>query len=243
MVETLAQTDTKSLVGIFDVVVNVFSHTDALAHPKSLVDSLSSLHIAWSIIFLVAGLTCLLNGYRYYKIVVVCLAAAIGLFGGYKCGVMLNASGGGPYIIAACLGLLCAITCIPLMKYSVAAMGGLAGAFIGGNIWSAAYRLAEGADVPVQNAWIGALIGLVVFGMLAFITFKLSVVVFTSVAGAMVCVLGAMSLILNIPSWKPSVTESISAHAIVMPLLVFVPAIIGLILQESYKEDGGKPAS
>ena len=82
--------------------------------------------------------------------------------------------------------------------------------------------------------------------MLAFILFKLSVVMFTSVSGSTMAVLGAMALLLQVPQWQSSVTKSLSSHTIVLPLLVLVPAMIGLILQEARPEkaaEGQKKAA
>lgn len=226
----LAESIRDDLLNIFDVITAVFSRGDTLAHPEGLVEALAKLHEVWAVVFIVAGLTSMLNGYKFYKIVVIVLAMGIGTFSGYYLGKQIES----PYVVAGCLGLLFAIGCWPLMQYAVAMMGGLAGAFIGANGWSALARLLDaGNKTTADNYWIGALIGLIVFGMLAFILFKLSVVMFTSVSGATIAVLGAVTLLLQVPTWKQPIADSLSAHAVIMPLLVLVPAVIGLIMQET----------
>lgn len=74
--------------------------------------------------------------------------------------------------------------------------------------------------------------GLLLFGMLAFILFKITVVMFTSVSGSTIAVLGGVALLLQIERFEATIAESISAHAMILPILVLVPAVIGFILQE-----------
>ena len=87
---------------------------------------------------------------------------------------------------------------------------------------------------------IGALIGLLICGMLTFILFKLAVVMFTSVSGSTIAVLGGVALLLQIEMFEPTISRSISAHAVILPLLVIVPALIGFILQELEEESDKK---
>lgn len=235
----LAQSQSRNF---FEIMARIFSRADTLAHPRELVSDLQALSIVWAIVFLAAGITCLLQGFRYYKTVTVILAAFLGLILGYALGKRINAE----YIVAGCVAMLFAVGCFPLMKYSVAVMGGLVGSFLGANAWTAIAHLdksSNGASMA-QNYWVGALVGLIVCGMLAFILFKLSVVLFTSVSGATIAVMGGLSLLLQVPNWERPVNNSISAHAAVMPLLVMVPAVIGLILQNTkgMGGDAGKPS-
>ncbi|MEM1099621.1 MAG: hypothetical protein AAGH92_12635, partial [Planctomycetota bacterium] len=81
--------------------------------------------------------------------------------------------------------------------------------------------------------WVGALIGLIVCGMLAFVLWKLSIVVYTSVSGSTLAVIGVLALLLSIDGFATPIKEGLSASYLVVPLLVFVPAAIGLILQET----------
>jgi len=232
MIRLLAQAGSPSN-NVFDVVINVFSRGDTLAHPGDMVTALQSMSVVWAVVFLTAGITCLFNGYKFYKSVTVIAALAMGMFLGYYLGKKVNAE----YIVAGCMGVLFAVGCYPLMKYAVAVFGGLVGAFLGANLWSAVARIVaenNGGNAQVaEHYWIGALIGLLICGMLAFILFKLSVVLFTSVSGSTIAVLGAVALLLQVPAWQEPVSQSISAHAVIIPLLVMVPAVIGFILQET----------
>lgn len=237
MVTILGQ---NALDNLFETVTTVFSRADTLAHPVLLVEQLQAMSVVWAIVFFIAGTLCMFSGYRFHKLTTVLLALAVGLFAGYYLGKKINAE----YIVAGCLGLLFAVCCFPLMKYAVAALGGLAGAFIGANLWTGLAHLSSaGANGLADRYWVGALMGLIIFGMLAFILWKLSIVVFTSVGGSTIAVLGGVALLLNFQPWQATISKSLSAHAITMPLLVFIPALIALIIQETQDDHtGGKPA-
>lgn len=251
---------------LFETGVDIFSRGDTLAKPDELVAHLSQLGTIWAIVFMVVGMVCLLNGYKFYKIATVALIVALGSGLGYWFGLAIQAP---PFIVAACLGLLLAVMAFPLMKFAVAVLGGLSGAFMGANLWAgicrtfdAAYQTrldayeAAGAtgpnpaesllgkiaiNTPADMYWIGALVGLLACGILAFALFKISIHMFTSVSGATIAVFGVIALLLSIDSFRVTVTDGLSGSALIIPLLVFVPAAIGFVMQEMASGNfGGK---
>ena len=240
MLLTLAQSATPATTAAPDdlpaIMTSIFSRVDALAYPSDMLPHLHQISIVWAVLFLAAGIICLLHGYKFYKSVTVVAAMGIGIFAGYAMGDRINEH----YVVGVCLGLLLAVVSFPLMKYAVAAMGGLAGAFMGANLWTGSVSVAMQGDAQqraVENVWIGALIGLIVCGMLAFVLFKLSIVLFTSVSGSTLAVIGGIALLLQAPKIGDSLSDYMQgAHAIVLPLLVFTPALIGLIIQETQPE-------
>ena len=224
------------LENLFDTVTAMFSRPDTLAQPDALVEHLQALSVVWAVVFLIVGILCMLNGYRFYKVATIAIALFIGLFAGYWIGQQIQA----PFIVAGCTGLLLAVVSFPLMKFAVSIFGGLTGAFIGANLWAgfaAALNRAADTEIPVDAYWIGALVGLMLCGMLAFILFKLSIVLFTSVSGATIAVLGGLALLLSFDPWEDTIRSGLTASQLVVPLLVFVPAVIGLILQESWPDN------
>ncbi len=232
---------------LFDAMTSMFSRGDTLARGDTLVQDLQNLGAIWAVVFMIVGILCLFNGPKFYKVATVAVAGAIGTFGGYWLGQHIDA----PYIVAGALGLLFAVVAFPLMKYAVSVFGGLAGAFIGANLWAGISHAVNTAAskggnattvMPEGSYWIGALIGLIVCGMLAFVVFKLSVELFTSVSGATLAVLGVLALLLSFEPWRESVSSGVTANKLVIPLLVFVPAIIGLILQETRSHGGAQPS-
>lgn len=223
---------------VFDIVTSIFAHGDALANPDKLIRALQEMSVVWAVVFLVAGLLCLFNGYRFYKLTTVLLALFIGAFAGYGLGKHIDAQ----WIVAGCLGALLATVCFPLMKYAVAALGGITGAYVGANAWSAIAQLAsEPGSAAASNYWVGALVGLILFGMLAFVLFKLSVIFFTSISGSTIAVLGVIALLLQFPVLQEQVATGLRANAAIIPMLVLVPALIGLILQETNPINRDKP--
>ena len=243
MLTTLAQAEETAtpLNNLFQTINGMFSSPDALAQPEVIVEHLKSLSVVWAVVFIIVGVLCLLNGARFYRFATVGIALLLGLFGGYWLGEKI----GNPLVVAACCGILLAVAAFPLIKYAVALFGGLAGAFIGANLWSGlAHAINKGADaaIPAEAYWIGALVGLLVCGMLAFILFKLSIELFTSVSGSTIAVLGALALLLSFKPWQATVASGLTANQLIIPLLVFVPAIIGLILQETFAASSDAPS-
>ena len=215
------------------VIPNLFGRLDTLAHPEMLVDNLQKLSIISAAIFVTVGIVCLLQGYKLYKGVVIFMALALGWIVGHHLGKHIEAE----FVVATCLGVLLAVVAWPFMKYGVALAGALAGAFIGANAWSAlAERINSSGSVtlPPDAYWAGALIGLVLFGLLTFILFEWSIVLFTSVSGSVLAVIGILALLLQIPAWQEGLTKSLTANALVIPMLVIVPAVAGLVLQHQF---------
>ena len=231
------------LRSLFEGVSSIFDRGDALADPEHLIQGIQKLGVVWGLVFVIVGLLCLFNGYRWYRVTTIGLALVLGLFAGYILGEHIGA----PYVVAGCLGALCFAVAFPLLKYAVAALGGLAGAFIGANTWQA---LAVGLNnltgpdtVPADAYWAGALAGLLFCGMLAFILFKLSVVLYTSVSGSTLAVIGSLALVMTIEPWQQAVASALTESPAVVPILVFVPAVIGLVLQHAGAgaAGGGRP--
>ncbi len=220
-------------------VANVFSRFDALAYPEQLVPHLQQLPTVLAAIFVAAGLVCLLQGFKLYKAVVVAIALITGIVTGYRLGQMVQAE----VIVAGCLGVLLAVVAWPLMKYAVAIAGGIAGAFLGANTYAALAieTSRHGSTLDPNNAWIAALVGLMMLGLLSFILFDLSVVLFTTVSGSILAVMGIFALLLQIPGWQDAIARGLVDKPIVLPMLVIVPAVIGLVLQQqrgAFKNSG-----
>ncbi len=228
----------EAIKNFFDVIAGIFSKGNALAQPDHVIQHLSALGAVWAVVFVIVGVMCLVNGYRFYRTATIGIALLMGMFAGYWFGTKIDA----PYVVAACTGVLMATLAFPLMKYAVALMGGLTGAFVGANLWAgvadAVNTIASDGGpaqtfMPPGAYWLGAFLGLLIFGMLAFILFKLSVVWFTSVSGSTLAVMGVLALMLSFEPWQATVSSSLRSSDLVIPMLVFVPAIIGLILQQT----------
>jgi hypothetical protein len=60
-------------------------------------------------------------------------------------------------------------------------------------------------------------------------------------------VFGAIALLLQVPSWRSSISSSVSAHAAIIPLIVFVPMVIGKLKVSDWdcisRADWSKPTA
>jgi hypothetical protein len=129
-------------------------------------------------------------------------------------------------IVAGCFGVLVAVVAWPLMKFAIAACGGLAGAFVGANVWSV-------SQMPPDTYYAGALIGLVTFGLLSFIFYRTVIVAMTCIAGAVVLVLGTVTLMLQVDSWQTALREDFVGNPVILPLIVLVTAVVGFVIQQN----------
>ncbi|MBC8107925.1 MAG: hypothetical protein H7Z14_15155, partial [Anaerolineae bacterium] len=87
-------------------------------------------------------------------------------------------------------------------------------------------------------AWAGALIGLVAFGMLSFILFKTSVMMFTSLQGAVMLTFGILGLVFKYQSITPQIVQHLQVKPFLLPLAIFIPTILGLIYQQHQANEG-----
>ncbi len=205
-----------------EVANGAVARLDFLNHPQELIAALANVHIVWASVLVVTGALCVLNGYRWHKYVIILCA----FLGGLGLGHLLSRQMGQSRIVMAAIGLLCAVVATPLLRFAVAIFGGLTGAFIGANAWTA---FSNSPDAHLAGAGMG-FIGL---GLAAFIMYKLVIVLFTSIGGAAMAVLGALTLMLHVPAWEESIRSSLQSNDLLLPLLVTVAAVSGLVLQHS----------
>lgn len=173
-------------------------------------------------ILLIGGVVYLLFGWYLFKTLVTLNAALLGGFVGARIG-----SHAGSAVAGFCVGgFVCAAITWPLMKYAVAVMGGVFGALLGASIWRA-------VGLEPTLCWAGALVGLVGFGLLSFIIFKGSVMMYTSLQGSVMLIFGILGLVYKYQSVAPRVTENMSSQQYLLPLAIFIPALLGLIYQQT----------
>ncbi|MHC4141457.1 MAG: hypothetical protein ACYSUF_06095 [Planctomycetota bacterium] len=204
------------------ILSRMLTRMDILNHPGELMGSLASMHIVWASVLVVVGALCVLNGYRWHKYVIVICA----FLGGLALGHLLSQQMGQSKIVMAAIGLLCAVIATPMLRIAVAVFGGLTGAFIGANAWTA---FSASPDAHLA----GAGMGFIALGMLAFIMYRLVIVLFTAIGGAAMVVVGGVTLLLHVPGWETAIEQSLSTHPLLLSLLVAVAAVTGVVLQHS----------
>ena len=211
-----------------EMVRDIVGRMDILNHPNQLLDGLAQVPLVMGGVFVVVGILCVLNGYRWHKWVVVVLA----FLGGLVLGRLLSAHMGESNIVAVALGLLCAIIATPLLRIAVAIFGGLTGAFIGANAWTAINT------AQADGHWAGAAMGFIALAMASFLLFRLVIILFTSIGGAAMVVFGGITLLLQVEAWEPAVRSTLASNQLLIPLLVGLAAVTGFVLQESRVRSG-----
>ena len=76
--------------------------------------------------------------------------------------------------------------------------------------------------------------GLAGFGMISFIVFRGSVMMYTSLQGAFMMVFGILGLIYQYSDAAKQVTEHLKIQPVLLPASIFIPALLGLIFQQHY---------
>ena len=168
------------------------------------------------------GIVYLMFGYHSFKALIMLNAALFGAAVGAYIGARGNAELPGALMGA----FIAAAITWPLMKFAVAVMGGLVGAALGASIWRA-------CGLDPHFAWAGGMSGLIFFGMLSFILFRGSIMMYTSLQGSVMVIFGMLGLIYKYDNLAPAITAGMTAKAFVLPASIFVPAVVGMIYQNT----------
>jgi hypothetical protein len=208
--------------------------------------SASDFGVAMAMLLFACGLVYMLQGWKIFKILVIANAAVLGAVIGGHIGTFLR--GQETWLYTGIAGaLLLAVVAGPLMKYAVSLMGGLAGSFVGYGLWHYVADTVGAVEMP-QYAWVGALIGLISLGLLAFVILQVVVTILTSIQGAMMAVSGVVALVMKYGPLRDSLEGPLRQNTHLLALLVGVPAVIGIAYQYSgiakkaakkKKEEGG----
>ncbi|MGI9014707.1 MAG: hypothetical protein ACR2GY_10715 [Phycisphaerales bacterium] len=212
---------------IYAAFRSLIEKLDILNRPDELIEMLSQVHVTVAGALLIVGILCVLNGYRWHRWVVIVCA----FLSGFGLGWLMSRHLEQPYIVAGALALMAAVVANPLLKFAVAIFGGLTGAFIGANLWTA-------FGYQEQAHWAGALLGLTIVGMASFMMFKHVVVLFTSIGGSAMAMAGGIALLLYVPDIRDGVTSALTNNTLILPLLLTVAAVIGFTLQQGQSAAG-----
>jgi hypothetical protein len=171
------------------------------------------------------GVIILMYGARIYKTLTALGFGLIGLFIGLWIGAQFHKE-----IPGAIVGCILMVTlAIPLIRWAVAILGACAGGILAGGIW-------HSCNLPQEFVWAGALTGIVAGFMVSFVVFKLSVMLFTSMSGTVLVVIGVFALIYR---YETFVTNPPTTHlnqlyygnGWFLPLLLTAGTLLGILLQ------------
>jgi hypothetical protein len=170
----------------------------------------------------IVGIIYLAFGVYLYRALVTLNAAAVGVY----LGGLIGAKGGNALAGAMVGGCAAAAITWPGMKYAVAIMGGIFGALVGASLW-------KSMGLEAGYCWAGGMMGLIFFGMLSFIVFRGSIMMFFSVQGSVMLVLGLLGMVYKYQGIAAQVTQSLSLKPFILPMCFLVPALVGLIYQQT----------
>ena len=216
-------------MGNFEFLANILAATTKVEEKQYVpidfiwnqITNLSWLHALLAVSF---GVVYLLYGWRIFKALAAICFAMMGLFAGMMVGKQIGHEMWGGVVGVF---LLTALS-LPLMKWCICILGAMAGATLTGSLWYA-------FGLPQVYIWAGMAIGLVAGGMISFIVFKAAVMLFTSLAGAVIITIGILSLLYHYENLTLPPTTYIDnlVHGSnwFLPLAILVPTIIGIIAQ------------
>jgi hypothetical protein len=192
-------------------------------------NQITSLSWLEALTFISFGTVCLFYGWRVFKILVVINFGLLGLMMGMAITdriVGLNNQVAGGFVGM----IILAVLSVPLMRWAVSILGAVAGGIVTAGIWYACY-------LPEQYIWAGALTGFVAGGMISFIIFKAAVMLFTSLWGSGLAVVGALAVLYLYPRTSAQIHELVLTQNWFLPVAVIVPAVIGVALQNKFIKD------
>lgn len=186
---------------------------------------ISALSWIQAIIAISFGAVYLLYGCKIFKILVVIAFGLIGMSIGIRVGQFM--SGLNWQIWGGVLGaVILGSVSIPLMRWSVSILGAIAGGIITTGIWYA-------FDLPDNHLILaGALIGIIAGGMLSFVVFDAAVVLFTSLGGASLIVIGVLALLLHYEPTSNDVQNWVYNYKWFLPASMVITTILGILIQK-----------
>ena len=202
---------------------------EAVVPMESFWNYITTLNRAEAVTFISFGIVCLMYGWRVFKILVVICFALLGVFLGVS--VTDKIVGLNNRLVGGLVGMgLLGILSIPLMRWAVSVLGAIAGGILTSGIWYA-------SGLPEQYIWAGALIGMVAGGMISFIVFKVAVILFSSLSGACLIVVGSLAILYMHPATSVRLEEILFTKKWFLPTLLMAPTLIGLVLQNKFVKD------
>lgn len=177
---------------------------------------------ALAALLILAGVIYLLFGYYMFRVLVMLNAALVGAFFGATIGHNL-----GSWSIGAIIGgFSAAAASLPMMKHAIAIFGATLGVILGASMW-----LLGGLEPHL--AWAGAAMGLIFLGMLSFILFRGSIIMFTSLQGGIMLVFGVLGLLFR-SDMGPHLTDGMLKERLLLPMCIFIASVIGLLYQQTH---------
>ena len=201
-------------------------HSESIVPLNAMWEHITSLRGFEALMLISFGSICLFYGWRIFKILVIISFSLLGLSAGWLFSERF-VIGLSP-LLGGVIGMaVLAFASITLLKWAVCALGAIAGGFVTASLWYA-------VGLSNQYIWAGALIGMVAGGMIAFIVFKVAIMLFTSLGGSFLIVTGILALLYLWPQTKENIHDWFFYKQWFLPLLIVVPTFAGLYIQNRF---------
>lgn len=189
----------------------------------------SSLGLVEALTFISFGSVCLFYGWRVFKILVTICFGLLGLFLGVWANDQLI--GGNVIWLSLICTIFFAVLSIPFMRWGVTLLGALSGGILTAGLWLA-------AGLPDQYVWAGGLVGFIAGGMISFIVFKVAVILFTSLGGSTLTVVGILAILYRyiLAGHSGSFEAFVFANQWFLPALLLIPMGFGIFLQNKFSK-------
>lgn len=222
----MAIAETTSMIGL----QGIFGYLGKLQMPSraDFVEALANLGPFQAVGLALAGIVFLIYGFKCFKAFVLIDAALLGaMIGGYLGSLGQRANL--PLLMGLGGALILSVLAWFAMKYAVGVFAALAGGLLGFGLWYVVAAML-GNEGMLRHSWAGGLIGIVALGLLAFVSFRPTVMIFTSLQGAVMIVSGACSVLManNVIS---SLQAELVGNDYLLCVLVAVPAAGGFFYQ------------
>jgi len=188
--------------------------------------NVTALNLLEAMTFISFGIVCLLYGWRLFKLLMIISFALLGMKLGTVAGQRIGGEDSQVWGGVAGLIIMAAVS-VKLTKWAVSLLGALAGGVLTAGLWYA-------AKLPDEYIWAGGLVGVVAGGMISFVVFKISVMLFTSLGGSGLFVTGALALLHLYPPTADKVWELVFTKHWFLPIVLFVPTIVGVYIQNRF---------
>ena len=199
---------------------------EAIVPLEKFWEQVTSLGLLEALMFVSFGSVCLFYGWRVFKILVVISFGLLGLV----IGIMAANKIGGPdsQLLGGLVGMgVLAVLSVPLMRWAVCLLGAAAGGILTAGIW-------YGCGLNLTYIWAGALIGMITGGMISFIIFKVAVILFSSMGGSALIVVGVLALLYLQPQMSEQIRELVFTRRWFLPVALSVLTMLGVILQNKF---------
>jgi hypothetical protein len=182
----------------------------------------STLGVVEALTFISFGIVCLFYGWRIFKILVTICFGLLGMLVGIWANEQLI-GGNVIWLAMICIAFF-AMLSAPLMRWGVSILGS-----VSGGILTAGATLALGLH-DQRMLLAGGLVGLVAGGMISFIVFKVAVILFTSLGGSSLIVVGFLSVLHR--NVDPGKLEAMaSTYRWFLPVMLLIPMAVGVVMQ------------